>query len=208
MRWTKFLWLLPAVLLLSALLADRAAAQRPGGFGFGGFQQTDPISLLRSAGVREELEIEADQEKQIEAVRERMTAELDKSRREITAKYQGEVDKVLQPQQAERLQQISLQLRGVAALTETEVAKKLGLSDDQTKKIASAREEGLKKMQEVQGGFSQEARDERQKITEEMNKAMLGVLSASQQEQFTALKGKEIDRARLFGGRKKRNPDT
>ncbi len=207
MRWTRILSSLPAVVVLSALLADDAQAQRPGGIGFGGFQQTDPISLLRNAAIREELEIEADQAKQIEAVRERMTADLDKSRREITAKYQGEVDKVLQPQQAERLQQISLQLRGLAALTDPEVSKKLSLSEAQLKEIATKREEGQKKSQEVQG-FDREAFDKRREIREETDKAVLGVLSEDQQKQYTALKGKEFDRALLNPGRKKKSPDT
>src|SRR5262245_19069206 len=110
MRWTRIVLAVPAVVALSAFVAENARAQRPGGFGFGGFQQ-DPMSLLRIQAIRKELEIEADQEKQIEAIQKDLTTEIDKSCKEITSKYQEKVDKLLQPQQAERLQLISLQLR-------------------------------------------------------------------------------------------------
>ncbi len=201
MRWTRIFLSVSAVVTLSAFVAEDAWAQRPGGFGFG-FGQQDPISLLRRQEVRKELEIEADQEKQIEAVQKELTTELDKSRKEITAKYQAKVDKVLQPQQVERLQQISLQARGLAALTDPEVSKKLGLSESQVKDITAKREEGNKKIQEL-GPFSRETFEKTQEIRQETNKAVLGVLSEEQQKKYETLKGKEF----TFPGRKK-NPAT
>jgi hypothetical protein len=209
MRWTRIFLSVSAVVALSGFLAPDARAQRPGGFGFGGFQQ-DPISLLRNQAIRRELEIEADQEKQIEAVRQELEAELTKSRREITAKYQEKIDKVLQPQQVERLQQISLQLRGLTALTDPEVAKKLGLSDSQVKDIQTKREEGNKKIAELRqggGGFNRETFEKTREIQQETDKSVLGVLSEDQQKKYETLKGKEFDRSQLFPGRKK-NPDT
>jgi hypothetical protein len=213
MRLAKYFAAAWGVVALSAFLAGEARAQRPGGFGFGGFQ-SDPVSLLGIQNVRKELEVEADQEKQIEAVRKDMTEEMDKARKEISTKYTAKVEKLLQPQQVERLHQISLQLRGNAALTEDDVAKQLGISEAQIKEIKTKREEGQKKIQalreEAGGMFNRESFTKMQEINQETDKAVLGVLSDSQQKTYETMKGKAIDRTQLFqggrGGARKQRP--
>jgi hypothetical protein len=211
MRCLRFLLAVSAVVALSAFLAAEAQAQRPGGFGFGGFQQ-DPISLLRSQAVRTELEIDEDQAKQVEAVRREMDEELNKSRQEISAKYLAKVEKVLQPHQAQRLREINLQLRGLAALNDPEVAKKLGLSEAQLKEITTKREEGNTKIQEARrdgGGFNRETLEKIREIQQEIDQSVLNVLSDSQKKEYETMKGKEFDRTQLFQGRgRKQRPDT
>jgi hypothetical protein len=202
MRWAKCCLAACGVVALSAFLAGEARAQRPGGFGFGGFQ-SDPISLLRNAAVRKELEIEADQQKQIEAVQKEMSDEMEKVRKEISVKYTEKAEKLLQPQQVERLNQISLQLRGVAALTDADVVKKIGLSDDQVKEIKDKQAEGQKKIAALRDDTSsdfQERMNKMREIRTETDKAVLGVLSESQQKTYTTMKGKEFDRQQLFQG--------
>jgi hypothetical protein len=211
MRLSKLVLAASAVAALVVLSSGDAQAQRPGGIGFGGFQ-SDPISLLRSQGVRQELELEADQVKQVEAVRREMDAEVEKSRREIAAKYTEKVEKLLQPAQVERLRQISLQMRGNAALTDTDVAKKLGLSEAQQKEIADKRAEGAKKVEalraENDGRFNRESFEKMREIQQETDQAVLNVLSDSQKKEYETLKGKEFDRTRLFGGQRKKQPNA
>jgi hypothetical protein len=212
MRCLRFLLAVSAVVALSAFFAADASAQRPGGFGFGGGFQQDPISLLSRPAVRTELEVDEEQAKQIEAVRREMDAEITKSRQEISARYLVKVEKVLQPHQAQRLREITLQLRGLAALTDAEVSKKLGLSDAQLKEIASKREESQKKIQELRpdgGGFNRETFEQIREIQQETDQAILNVLSDSQKKEYETMKGKEFDRTQLFQGRgRKQRPDA
>jgi hypothetical protein len=211
MRLSRLVLAASAAVALIVLSSGDSQAQRPGGFGFGGFQ-SDPISLLRSQGVRQELELEADQLKQIEAVRREMDAEVEKSRREIAARYTEKVEKLLQPAQVARLREISLQMRGLAALSDPDVAKKLGLAENQLKEIADKRAEGAKKVEalraENEGRFNRESFEKMREIQQETDQAVLNVLSDGQKTQYTELKGKEFDRTRLFGGQRKKQPDA
>jgi len=211
MRSSSLLLPLAAAGVLLVLSASTAEAQRPGGFGFGGFGiQSDPISLLRNPNVRRELEIEEDQTKEIDGIREKMDAELNDERRKIAAKYLKEVEKVLQPQQVERLRQISLQARGVAALTDKDVATKLELSQEQIDKINQERTAGAKKLADLRGTnggrFDRESLEKMQEIQQETNQAVLNVLSDNLKAEYEKLKGKPFDFG--FGGGRKKRPDT
>jgi hypothetical protein len=195
----------------------RGGGGRPGGgfgvFGGGGGFGGDPISLVSTPGVRKELEIEESQQTEISELRTEMNRELDDARRKVAAKYNEKLNKLLLPHQAERLQQISIQLRGTAALSDAEVAKKLGLSDSQVSDIAEKRKEGEAKIREEFGGGAggggdfRERMEKVQKMREELDTDIVGVLSASQKEAFEKLKGKPINRQELFGGGRKQ-PDT
>lgn len=222
MSRVRFLWLALAVLALTFAAAGSAQAQqkqRPGrgGPGFGGFGGGagggDPLNLVQNEGVRKELELESDQEKAIADLRAEMAKEQEESRRAIAAKYKEKLNKSLLPHQAERLQQISIQLRGNAALSDEDVAKKLGLSADQQNQIAEKRKDSAAKVRELFGGgggggdFAERA-EKMRKLQEESNTEILSVLTAKQKEDFEKLKGKAIEREKLFPAPRKKQPDT
>jgi hypothetical protein len=224
MSRVRFLWL--ALAILALVFAASAQAQQPkrgrgggqgfGGFGGGGAQAGDLLNLVQSEGVRKELELESDQEKAIADLRAEMNKEQDEARRAIAAKYKEKLNKTLLPHQAERLQQISVQLRGNAALSDEDVAKKLGLSADQQNQIAEKRKDSQAKMRELFGGGGggggdfAERREKMQKLQAETNTAILGVLTDKQKEDFEKLKGKPIDREQLFPAPtpRRKQPDT
>ncbi len=189
----------------------------PGGFGgFGGRPGGGDMTmaLLRVDEVQKELEVSPDQKEALEKLAEKArserpdfgnfrdmseadrTAAFEKMRKqsdEMTAMVREEV---LLPNQVERIDEIALQVRGVQALEDEEVAKKLTITADQKAKFASIREAQGAKMREMfqggggQGGFDREAFG---KLREDMEKDMLAVLNTDQQKKFEEMKGEKFD---------------
>jgi Spy/CpxP family protein refolding chaperone len=240
-------WTLAAlVALLTAWTAAPLAAQGPGGpgrgprgFGRGGmqFSATDLVMIPQ---VAKEIELVDDQraslEKLAEESREQMRGmfeglrdlseeerrqkfeemreKMEASREELTKK----VEEVLLPHQRDRLKEISIQIRGTAALDDKAVAESLGISDEQKEKITAARDESREKSRELfeaaraeGGGGEREAmREKMESLRKETDEKILAVLSDDQRAKFDQLKGKafEFDRSQLFrppgGGRGRR----
>jgi len=170
---------------LVALLAGPAAAQGQGrGFGmFGGGGSY--AFLLANESVQKELKLEDQQiekSKELgEKAREKMTAarssfegldqderrtkmtELNKEINESTMKAAGEF---LKPEQVTRLKQISYQSRGASAFTDSEVQKKLNITDSQKTDIQSIVQDSMSEMRTI----FQESGDDREgamkKVTE------------------------------------------
>jgi hypothetical protein len=70
----------------------------------------------------------------------------------LSAKFDPKVAELLDPPQADRLDQIVLQLKGVAALLGDDISKTLGLNQDQKTKIASLNADFDKQRGELFGG--------------------------------------------------------
>jgi Spy/CpxP family protein refolding chaperone len=112
----------------------------------------------------------------------------------ITADYEKQLDKVLLPQQLDRLKQIDLQSkiqqRGAEALTSGDVAKALNLTDEQRQKLEQRAAEVEK---DLQAKISQLRADARKK--------MIDVLTPEQQAQLEKLMGPQFDLPEAnFGG--------
>jgi hypothetical protein len=137
--------------------------------------------------------------------REKM-AELQPKMEEAQKKLAKQVDEVLMPTQRDRLKQITIQIQGTAALGDDEVAKELGLSDDQQKQIQQVRTEAFEKMRESfrpgDGGDREARREQFQKAQKETDDKVLAVLTSEQRDKFEKMKGEkfEFDRSQLFGG--------
>jgi transcriptional regulator with XRE-family HTH domain len=130
------------------------------------------------------------------------------------------VEAVLLPHQLERLDEIQLQLRGADALTDENVAEKLGLSDDQVSQLESIRDETAAQMRELfqAGGFApgadvsdedrQARREQFQQLREEASEKLLAVLTEEQQQQFDEMKGEpfELDMSQFRGQGGRRGP--
>ena len=113
------------------------------------------------------------------------------------------VDKVLDPAQRKRLQEIAIQQNGPRSLGDPDVVAELGLSDEQKTKLAAAVEENS---QAFEKAFAESGREDwRQKageLADEADKRLLGVLTKEQQAKFEHMEGKEfeVDLSQLFRG--------
>lgn len=202
----------------------------PGGPGMGG-----PLQLLRLEQVQKEIELVDDQKAKLrelgeatardmreafsgmrdlneEQRRERME-ELRKKAQEREAELAKKIEGILLPHQLKRLKEISVQVQGIRALNSAEVAKELGITDDQKAKMESIRREvtdQFAKMREEMQDLSPEQRRERfremgekfRETQQQVEEKILNVLTPEQKEKFEALKGKkiDIDMRQMMGG--------
>lgn len=210
--------LLPlAGLALCLWACDLAQAQdrRQGGGRFGGGsrfgeRQQDPVSLLRNDAVRKELEIEGGQQEELSTISREMREELEKEiaelRQRIQAKYRTKIDDVLLPHQSKRLDEISVQLRGLDALRDPDIVEKLGLSDSQQKQIAQSREDFSQKLraalrpQDGERPNFEGLREKMEQMRKDRDESVLSVLTTKQRNQFDDLKGEAIDRSQFSRG--------
>ena len=180
-----------------------------------------PTALLNMPEVRKELNTSDEQNKEIDDVlakvnearggfnfqelqnlseedRQKRMAEMRTKMEEVNKAAEEKVGKILKPEQLARLNQLSLRRQGITAVTRPEVAKQLGLSQEQLDKIKKIDEESR-----PQGGFgggqnlSDEERQKRfTEMRERQEKAqadMLAVLTADQKTKWTEMQGKDFD---------------
>jgi hypothetical protein len=114
-------------------------------------------------------------------------------------KEQQRLANILSPGQMKRLEQISLQALGPAALTNSDVVQALGISDQQKEKLIQLNNragERQRKILQSQAKLSAEQRtEEMAKIQRRLMEDALGVLTPEQHEKFEKLTGKKIDLA-------------
>jgi hypothetical protein len=189
------------------------------------------LALLNVEAVQKELELLDDQVAKVREVDEKLRGELrrgdrpnfqdltDEQQREFRAqrrkeaaemavKAKAELKNILLDDQLARLQEIYIQAAGTQALTDADVATKLGLTDDQKAKIESTRDEVQTSMREqMRDLFQSGDREAAQAKMAELRKAgedkVLAVLTSEQQQQFASMKGEafELPPGALFGGR-------
>jgi len=136
------------------------------------------------------------------------------TRKKVDEKFKPMLSEILTEEQEKRLDQIVLQAEGPAALLEADLSKKLGLSKDQTDKLASINKEYTDKQRELMpqfgrggaaggggaGGGGQEAFTKMRELRETRDKDMVAVLNADQKAKYEEAKGKAFDVASLRGG--------
>lgn len=129
----------------------------------------------------------------------------------VNDKYKAKLAEVLNTNQMERLGQITLQASGPQIYSDPAVLKALNLTKDQQDKLASINKDYGEKARELMpargaggggagGGDIQERFTKLRELNQARDKDLLAVLTADQQTQLTALKGKEFDVAQLRGG--------
>lgn len=213
-----------------------AQGRRPGGGPPGGFGQRGRggpgggggpemiIGLLRVDPVKVEIELSPDQDEAVEKLmqpaerpqvnfremsddeRREAFAKMQKEQEERVQKMEEQLEEVLLPQQMERLKQIALQLRGIRALREDDVAKELKITPAQLEKIDGVeeklREENGPKFRELmQSGDRDAMREAFTKMREESEKQVLAVLTSDQRTEFEKMKGEKFDMPEgAFGG--------
>lgn len=204
------------------------------GFGGGGLgARGGLLGLLRIEEVRTELKIAEDQQELISALAD----DLNEGRPEFPANFRdlsederqaffrqmqdwsAKQDQqaratlltILQPEQYQRLAQIHIQVQGVAALADEEVATKLNLSADQKARITAVIDENSQKMRdEMRAAFGpqrgergdlQEMREKMEAMRKAGDEQVLAVLTVEQKTAFEAMKGEKFDLPqRGFGG--------
>jgi hypothetical protein len=199
-----------------------------GGRGFGGGGMGgSPTALLNMPEVRKELSVTDEQGKEIDEVlaalresrggfnfqdlqnlsddeRQKRMEEMRKKGEEAEKTAQEKLDKILKPEQLTRLNQLALQRQGTMALTRPDIAKQIGLSQEQQEKIEKIQEDA--RPQGGFGGFQNLSDEERQKRFAEMRERqekaqtdMLAVLTDEQKTKFAEMKGKDFEFP-AFGG--------
>lgn len=237
---TRLLTVCAAALALTAATAWAQPGRGPGGAGgpMGGMMggQNMGLMLLANPQVQKELELVDDQKAKIKELGDKLQAdmreafagfrdlsqeerqkkmeELRKKGEERMASLQKEADKILLPHQQKRLKQIRFQVLGDRALSDADVIKELGITDEQKSKLeAIAKESGeaMRKMYEGVRDLSQEERrakmeelrgkmEQARKETQEKAQA---VLTDAQKEKLKEMKGAEfkLDMRQMFQGR-------
>lgn len=242
--------------MLVLLIASLAAAQQRGGFGgrrFGGFggSQGSSSVLLGMQEVQKELQISAEQKRRLDKLlgalrdetrsifggtnfqdlgrdeRQERFAEVREKTEKATKKADQQIANILNDEQALRLGQLRVQREGSDALNRPEVAKQLGLNEDQTAKIRTIQEESRSQGRGGFGGpgpgggdrgdFMARMRERREK----MEADIVATLTDAQKETWSKMKGKEFEFPRPqgrggrggFGGRggntaERRRPPT
>jgi hypothetical protein len=133
-----------------------------------------------------------------EEEREKRFAELRQKGEAMNKEVQKKVEGVLLDHQLARLKEISLQVRGIAALQDPEIQAALGVSAAQKEQLAKVSEENREKMGELfrgfgQGGNREEMRQKMDQARKEANDRTLAVLTAAQKEQFEKMQGEKIE---------------
>jgi hypothetical protein len=142
--------------------------------------------------------------------------EVGKKRAALVKESEKGLAALLTAAQSKRLDEIALQLMGVGALSNEDVAKKLKLTSDQKKGVEDAikaaaddRQKMIEEMRAAGGGAGgfEGMREKMEEARKKSDAKVLAVLSDEQKKQFDEMKGKlsEIDRRALFsfgrGGR-------
>lgn len=213
--------------------SDQPGGQQPprvraGGRLRGGLQTFgNPIELLEYPVVQKELAISNEQMQQLEKAfvplrelggdaneaRNLSPEEQRKLLQEIAEKGAAasklvaeDVDQILNPEQRQRLKQLWLQFQGIRLITQPDVAKELGLTQEQQDKIrkvlkvvqdhrmkAANPPPGQPGFQEFSQAELEQWRSELRALEEKAEAETLAVLTDEQKAKFAEMNGKEFD---------------
>jgi hypothetical protein len=125
---------------------------------------------------------------------------LEEFRRAAEERAQQEREKlaeILLPNQLKRLNQIYVQVAGTAALNDADIAKELGITDEQREKMATVRIENAEAMRAQFAEFRDLEPEQRRAKVEELRKQgdekLLAVLNDEQKKKFEEMKGEKFD---------------
>lgn len=166
------------------------------------------LGLLRNPQVQEELKLTEEQRQKIEqlgdSLREKLRGlgqelrqltpeEREKRLQAVNEEVEKELAKVLRKQQLTRLKQIALQVEGLAALGRTEVAKQVGINEEQQRKIQEILREAAEKrralFQQGPPADPQATFQEMRKIREWVDEQISKLLTEQQRKRWQKLIG-------------------
>lgn len=126
-------------------------------------------------------------------------AKMQKEREEASEKTREKLKEILLPPQMKRLEQIAIQLQGVAALMTPKVADALKLTESQKAEMKEtsdkAREEMGSKMREMfsNGGDRSKIQESMAEARKEIEESIMGALSSDQKKEFEEMKGEPFE---------------
>ncbi len=149
----------------------------------------DMFTLVADPAVQKELNLNSQQMAELRELRnmevarkaaqmlsERGSCERTEERRKVMSQVRGEIERILDEEQWERLEQIWMQVRGVRALQSERIANTLDLSREQRGRIARL----------LSGGFLGRAA--------EVEQQALQILTEPQRKQFRTMQGPPFQR--------------
>ncbi len=221
----RFTILATSALALILLIATPASAQF--GRGFRIPPVVSDLMMMSSQPVQKELKLSEEQTAKINAIATQMRGdamEIISGLQDLTPEereeelpnvmemvtesakeLQTQVDEILDDEQTARMNELSLQRRGVDALDDEKVIEALKVTDDQKKQLAAIRDEAGAEQEEIikngLGGDRNELRQKIQALQKETGDKALAVLTTEQRDAFKKLKGAKFDfpRQRGFG---------
>ncbi|MCX7425237.1 MAG: Spy/CpxP family protein refolding chaperone [Planctomycetia bacterium] len=187
---------------------------RPGG----GFR-VGITQILQNEAVQKELKLGEEQINQLKDIRDEMSKSEGRPTPEKLAEIEKQVKDILEPEQLKRLEEIRLQLslrmQGVRAMSEGDLAEKLGITDTQKEQLKKIGEESQAKIREAfprpEGDQRPQQTDEQraarmtkmQELRNEAYEQAIKVLTPEQKVKLDGMTGKEfkIDMQGMMGGR-------
>jgi hypothetical protein len=181
------------------------------------------INLLAEPEVQEDLHLDKEQKATAEVIVEQLRAfakspitpeERQSSqplgllmRKRLDA-FVEKVDSLLDEQQSERLDQITLQARGPKALRDDDLATELKLTDNQRQQLREAFDEATAKQQKLSIG-QEDFGDRLVEIQKELAEKNIAVLTDEQRARYEHMQGKKIELPggaglNFSGGRRRR----
>jgi hypothetical protein len=163
-----------------------------GGFGFGGFGAggNDPLTLLRRADVKKELDLT---DEQVE---------------KLPGAVMKAVGEVLSDKQMARFRQIDLQKKDTAAFKDDKVRKDLKITESQVKIMDEILADSAKEMKEIfadaKGGNFKGIQEKMQGLNKETKEKVIAVLTPDQKKAYKQMIGEEFkfEQPKGFGGKK------
>lgn len=214
-------WVVAGMVL--QLMAGQASAQVGGRGGPGG---ASGATLVQQKSVQDELKLSDDQVEKLKQVATKMresfggrTAggdreEARKKMAEATQAAEKDMSGILSADQSKRLKEIVLQQAGPMALARAEVAKEVGLTDDQQAKVKEI-SDGFASEMRAQfqaggaGGDREEARNKLATLRKETGDKVLALLKDDQKKAWEKLVGEPFKgELTPFGGNRPRNKNA
>jgi hypothetical protein len=151
--------------------------------------------LLNQKAVQDELKLSETQVKQFRdaarKLRDLMVEEMEKGDRDkaraLAKEHEKDLDKILKPDQANRLRQIDLQLRGAGAFTDAALVQEMKITPEQHKQLRALAEETarqINKLFEGDAATREELRKKMAEITVTANEKVLALLTGDQKTQW------------------------
>jgi len=217
---------------ITALSTSAIMAQNQGraqAFRMGGESPNDPTYLLVSESVQKELALTDSQKASLQKIRDeendrhplsggligRSQDEIQKKLEQHAKENRNRVSKILTPQQTERLNEINIQVAGVAALNFADVAEKLSLTAEQKSKLKTLADEARRKLTElntahngqppVDAKRARAREDYKQKldqVTGERTNQAIALLTDEQRSKFQNLQGEKFDTSTIQPNRR------
>ena len=186
------------------------------GFRMGGDSPNDTSHLLSSESVQKELALTDDQKVRLQKLRDDQEsghpffggirglsqADIQKKLDEHAKGTRAKIAKILDQQQMKRLNELNIQLAGVAALAFDDVATKLELTDEQKNQLKSVADESRRRLTALFPANEEQLRDaqkrqERQQqqteIANERKSKALAILTEEQKVKFEKMQGEKFD---------------